>query len=219
MKSVYPGNVYGPAIMGFLSGADTNDIMDDAYIEANGSCQPTKSYRWGFSFLLLWISVLLTALWAFGMHVMWLDAYFECHSDRAHRYMGTHRAALDFASAIIKDMGNEAPPENASEKELVTHRKKALNGGEIPRLYPTSSHGDAIADPVRTRAGALHDWLDRRRWGRVLRRYKWPLIVFVAFGVALFIFLTTWTFGRWSCVIYRCRPQLNTARAKGLAKA
>jgi hypothetical protein len=52
---------------------------------------------------------------------------------------------LDFATAIIKDMGDEIPPENISEEELVRRRTKALNVGKIPSLSSTSarSNGDS----------------------------------------------------------------------------
>ncbi len=94
---------------------------------------------------------------------MWLDAYLASHYDRARRSMGTHRAALDFASAMIKDMGDEVPPENASEKELVLRRRKALNGGKVPRLNPAHANGSGIVEKQRTRAAELHEWLERRR--------------------------------------------------------
>jgi hypothetical protein len=166
----------------FTSGSNTNDSYDAAYLEANGSCQSINSYRWGFSFLFLFISILLTVLWAIGMHIMWLDAYFGSHYDRKHRSMGTHRAALDFASAIIKDMGDEIPPEHISEREIMLRRRKALNGGRVPQLDPASFSGDDNNARLQTRAEELRDWLNRRWWGRILRRFGWILIL-LTFGV------------------------------------
>ena len=139
-----------------------NETFDTTYIQENGSCQSTNTYRWGFSFLLLWISMLLTAIWTLGMHILWLDAYFGSHYDCIHRTMGTHRAVLDFASAMIKDMGSEAPPEHLSEEQLIRRRKKALNGGKIPCLN-ISRHDDSRGP--QTRSKALADRVKRRRWG------------------------------------------------------
>jgi hypothetical protein len=102
--------------------------LDAAYVEENGSCQSTNTYRWGLFFLLLFLAVLLTAPWALGMQVIWLDAYFESHYDRANRCMGIYRAAIDFASALVKDMGDEVPTESVSGKELILPKRKALNG-------------------------------------------------------------------------------------------
>jgi hypothetical protein len=85
------------------------------------------------------------------MHTKWLDAYFESHDDRANRSMWIHRAALDFASPIIKDMGTEVPSEDVSEKGLLLRRRKALNGGKVPRLNRFAANGyDDIQQP-RTR--------------------------------------------------------------------
>jgi hypothetical protein len=83
----------------------------------------------------------LTVLWVLEMHIMWLDAYFESHYDRANQSMGIHRAALGFASAIIKEMGNEVPSEHVSEKGLLLRRRKALNGGKVPRLNRFAADG------------------------------------------------------------------------------
>jgi hypothetical protein len=121
------------------------------------------------------------------MHFMWLDAHLASHYDRARRSMGTHRAALDFASAIIKDMGGEVPPENASEKELVLRRRKALNGRKVPRRNLANANGSGIVEQQRTRAEKLREWLKRRRRGRVLSTYKWPLIMSVALGAVFAI--------------------------------
>jgi hypothetical protein len=76
----------------------------------------------------------LTVLWALEMHIMWLDSYFESHYDHANQSMAIHRATLDFASTIIKEMGNEVPSKDVSEKGLLLWRRKALNGGKVPRL-------------------------------------------------------------------------------------
>jgi hypothetical protein len=83
---------------------------------------------------------------------MWLDAYFESHYDRANRSMGIHRAALDFASAVIRDMGDEVPSEDISEKELLLWRRKALNGGKVPRLNFFAANGHNDIQQPRTRA-------------------------------------------------------------------
>jgi hypothetical protein len=146
----------------FTTQRNGNKTFDTMYIQENGSCQSTNTYRWGFSFLLLWISMLLTAIWTLGMHILWLGAYFGSHYDCAHRSTGTHGAALDFASAMIKDMGGEAPPEHLSEEELIRRRKKALNGGKIPRLNISP---DDNGEEPQTRTKALGNMLKRRRWG------------------------------------------------------
>ncbi len=158
----------------------------------------TNNHRLRFPFLFLFIVVLLTIFWAIGMHIRWL---------RLHRSMGTHRAAPDFASAIIKDTGHEPPSPNVSEKELVLRRGKALNGGKDPRLDPRGLDGDYDSGPLRTRAEELREYLNRRTWGRILRKCKWPLITITALSVAVAIAMVPlFTAGRPDCSIFGCRP-------------
>lgn len=107
-----------------------NKTYDATYIQANGSCEPRPTYRWGFSFLLLFVTVLLTTIWTIGMYIMWLDAYLYSRFDRAHRDMGTHRAALDFAAAMRKDIGEDTT-EDLSNSELKKRVKKGLNGWRV----------------------------------------------------------------------------------------
>jgi hypothetical protein len=61
---------------------------------------------------------------------MWLDAYSQSRYDRAPRSMGTRRAALGFVATMIKDIGDEALPDDASKNELIHRRRKAMNGGK-----------------------------------------------------------------------------------------
>lgn len=152
-------------------------------MEENGSCQSTNTYGWGFYFLLLFLAVLLTALWALGMRVLWLDEYFESHYDCANRYMGIHRAAIDFASALVKDMGDELPTESVSEKELILRKTKALNGGKIPRLDAFSANGHENTGEPSSWAAEFRDWLKRRWWGRAPIKFKWQLIILLGTAV------------------------------------
>lgn len=87
--------------------------------------------------------------------------------------MGTHRAALDFAAAIMKDMGDQVPSESLSEREIVRRRRKAVNGGMIPRLDPTGASREPGV--MRTRDTALGDWL----YGREMRYCDQKKSVFV----------------------------------------
>lgn len=158
--------------------AYNNETFDTSAIDANGSCQQASgqpTYKWGFSFLLLFTTCLLTFVWAMGMYAIWLDAYFHSRFDSAHHNMGNLRAALDFAAAIRKDMGEEAS-EELSNRQLEQHVKRALHGGRI---------GYDVLDPEKvplTRAQELAIWLDRRDWGRGLKRRR---VRFFSIGVVL----------------------------------
>jgi hypothetical protein len=87
---------------------NSNDKYDINYMQANGTCQQFNTYQWGFSFLLLFVLMLFTAVWALGTYVLWMDAYLNSRFDRASRDMGTLRAVLDYAATIKKDLGTAA---------------------------------------------------------------------------------------------------------------
>ncbi len=89
--------------------------------------------------------------------------------------MGNLRAALDFAAAIRKDMGEEAL-EELSNRQLEKRVKRALHGGRI--RYD-------MLDPEKvplTRAQELAIWLDRRAWGRLVKKRK---VWFLSIGIVL----------------------------------
>ncbi|KAL9105657.1 MAG: hypothetical protein Q9227_009206 [Pyrenula ochraceoflavens] len=85
-----------------------NQTYSYNYVKLNGICNQESTYKWGFSFLLLFIFAIIQTIWVIGMYVLWLDAHLASRFVRAGRDMGTHRAALDFSKAMRKDMGEEA---------------------------------------------------------------------------------------------------------------
>jgi hypothetical protein len=97
--------------------SNSNDKYDINYIQANGACQQLSTYQWGFSFLLLFVLMLFTAIWALGTYVLWMDAYLNSRFDRASRGMGTLRAVLDYAATIKRDLGTAAA-DNVGDRKL-----------------------------------------------------------------------------------------------------
>ena len=85
--------------------SNSNATYDVAKIQAEGTCQQLETYQWGFSFLLLFVVMLFTAVWALGSYALWMDAYLNSRLERSPRDMGTLRAILDYAAAIEKDLG------------------------------------------------------------------------------------------------------------------
>ncbi|OJD29615.1 uncharacterized protein BKCO1_7600019 [Diplodia corticola] len=95
--SVRPGYSYG------------DEFYPNAYCEEFGFCKPVNDvYRWGFSYLLLFVIVVLTYVWA-GVLVA-LHAYTRRNSRlaQAGRGLGLYRAVLDLAKAIREELGEEA---------------------------------------------------------------------------------------------------------------
>ena len=110
--------------------AGANETYNLSYIQDNGSCQPSKTYKWGFSYLSLFIVVLLSSIWAIGTYTLWLDAYYNSRIDYTKRSMSMQRAILEISTAMKKDMGEDAT-ENVSDQELKQMLQRGLHGNKI----------------------------------------------------------------------------------------
>lgn len=110
--------------------SNVNETYNLSYIQDNGSCQPSKTYKWGFSFLLLFIVVLSSSIWAIGTYTLWLDAYYNSRIDYTKRSMSMQRAVLEISTAMKKDMGEDAT-ENISDQELKQMLQRGLHGNKI----------------------------------------------------------------------------------------
>lgn len=109
-------------------------VADDVYsktdLEKRSSCDDWKTYQWGFSFLQLFIFMVITAFWAIGMYGMWMDTYWNSRLDRSPRVMGFFRGVMDASNAMRKDMG-EDPTAEASESEIKAMVARGGNGGQM----------------------------------------------------------------------------------------
>jgi hypothetical protein len=183
-----------------------NRTYDIPYIRDNGRCQQQNTYQWGFSFLLLFIALLLSALWALGMWAMWLDSYYNSQIDAAGgRDMGSWRAVMDLAEAIAASLNSDgirgqdpaanifAGTKDVGDREIRRRIRRESKRGEIGYVdlaWPNKA--------VITRSVQLRMWLQGRRWGRWFLRWRgWVIaatIVVVLIGV---VFPTSNLVGRW----------------------
>jgi hypothetical protein len=173
-----------------------NRTYDIPYIRNNGHCQPQNTYQWGFSFLLLFIALLLSALWALGMWAMWLDAYYNSKIDAVgRRDMGSWRAVMDLAEAIAASLNSDAVRGQDPVANIFAGTKE-LGDGEIRRRIRRESKRGVIGyvnlvwpdKATITRSVQLRMWLERRRWGRWLLRWRrWviaaTIVVMLLIGV------------------------------------
>lgn len=94
-----------------------DDFYSEDTVKSRCSCDPLSTYNWGFSFLQLFIFLVLSAAWGFGMYILWMDSYLNCRLDRTKRSMGFERGILVYGAAMGKDMGPD-PLDTASNEEL-----------------------------------------------------------------------------------------------------
>ena len=161
----------------FTNGQYTYDLAD---LNARGRCQQEGiTYKWGFSFLVLFSFTVMFLVWCIGMYVIWLDAFLYSRFDRVGRSMGLQRAVLDLAYCMHKDV-DEAGRDMLSNGDLQSTIRRDLRGGRItyemldPKLLPLSR-----AEELRMRRA---DWrqqsrkTDKKEW---LKRHRWSLAFFV----------------------------------------
>ncbi|KIW39208.1 uncharacterized protein PV06_09002 [Exophiala oligosperma] len=153
----------------FSDGEYSYDLED---LNLNGKCQQLDtSYKWGFSFLVLFNVIMTFTVWCLGMYILWLDAWLNSRFDRAGRTMGLHRAVLDLAACMNQDV-DEGGREMMSNGELHDKIRKGLNGGQI-----TYEMLDEKWLPVSRRAVLDLWWLDKKQeWPgkREKMRRFWP---------------------------------------------
>ena len=107
------------------------EVYNLSYVLAEGQCLPLMTHNWGFSFLGLFIVMVLTAVWSLGMYLMWMDAYLNSRFSRADRDLGTYRASWDFADAMRRDMGDRPVTEAMSNRQVRTRVRQARNGNRV----------------------------------------------------------------------------------------
>ncbi|KAF2869436.1 hypothetical protein BDV95DRAFT_99821 [Massariosphaeria phaeospora] len=138
------------------------------YIEQFGTCQSTKNYQWGFSFIQLFLMVLLLLFWTIGIYFMWLSAYYNMRARGRDAVAREYKAIVDLAGAMHKGL-----PTDRQDLQILTEKEiKALvkesNGGRISYVSP-------ISDGAFSHRKRFIAWLREDKW--------WRLIVVVSVGL------------------------------------
>jgi hypothetical protein len=101
-----------------LNSVNDTQIFSIDQILQNGLCQPQKEYKWGFSGLLLFWTVLMTTIWGMGMWTMYLDALFHSKLVKHGRSMGRYRAATDFVEVLQQGLSHLESTKSVSDASL-----------------------------------------------------------------------------------------------------
>lgn len=159
--------------------ADSGTDYSLELMNMRGRCQQPSQvrYKWGFSFLLLYVFLLTWLIWTIVMYVLFLDSY--CHSrlNAAKRQMGLRRAILDLSVAMQKHLKLDDTLMHADSQV-----SSLVEGTQI-------SYQNIMLDtlpPPRIQNAKFLPWI---------RREKWWLTAFCVFS----LFLTmSWTVKRFA---------------------
>ncbi|PVI05304.1 hypothetical protein DM02DRAFT_668505 [Periconia macrospinosa] len=116
------------------------DTYNFTYIDTSGTCQATKSYRWGFSFLLLYITFCLLLVWSLAMLTTWFYAKIVLTKHEFVHISGEVRAVFELAESMQDQLGSALSTglsqRHTSETELSHRINKQLQGGSISYTSP-----------------------------------------------------------------------------------
>ena len=133
-----------------ISGGSYNGTINSTYLQNKGICSPGKSYQWGFSGILLLLTIVITTVWAIGMWVVWIHAHYQSNLDFQGRNMGLYRAVMDIAKIVEGELDQSTDTDILSEQELHC----SLKAG---KRTLTISYKDLVAE----KAPYKRDWRPR----------------------------------------------------------
>jgi hypothetical protein len=140
----------------FLSG---NVSYDLDYLSKHGTCQPSGTYQWGFSFLLLFIFLVALFIWTIGIYVFWTWAHFSLRVHEIPEVPGEYKAIVELAAAMERefDKGGQGTS-SLSEHQIAQKIRRDLNGGRM------THDGSATPQYKHRFPVALKRWLWREKW-------------------------------------------------------
>lgn len=158
--------------------SDSNTEYNEEDLNAHGSCitQNDVKYRWGFSYILLYVFILVLIVWIAGMYILYLNSYLHSRLDRTQRSMGTERAALDLSAAMQKKLTAEHAElySNSRLNQLV--RNNVITYKDLP-LEPS----------LATRWTLVQIWWRDFRVKPWMKSEKWWLMALVVFFTLLIL--------------------------------
>lgn len=101
-----------------------SQLLTRDYILKNGSCKPSETYQWGFSYIFLFMISIFNFVWSCIMVGIWIDTCRNSRMYKSGRRPGLLRAILDISGAMKEEIGDDY--ETLEEDEL---RNRLREGG------------------------------------------------------------------------------------------
>lgn len=123
-----------------------NETYSWEYVLDHASCRYSKYYDWGFSFLILFTTSLLLALWSVGTYALWLYVQVQHHKQHGHSDQGPfgiYSSTLTLARALRNDFGDDVLQpwmREADIRDLVRRRRNVgVTGIRDPKTLSTTT--------------------------------------------------------------------------------
>jgi hypothetical protein len=104
-----------------------SDPIHVRWLLSHGSCKPSETYQWGFSYIFLFMVSIFNFVWSCIMIGMWFDTSRASRVYKSGRRPGLLKSILDISDAIREELGEDV--DKLEEENL----RKALNdsGGAL----------------------------------------------------------------------------------------
>jgi len=162
---------------------DSETTYNLTQLNERGSCQQLNHvrYKWGFSFLLLYVFIVALLIWTITIYALYLDSYYHSRLDAAGRYIGLKRAVLDLALAM---------QENLEARDVRLKSDARLSS--LVRGYHIIYRNLVLDDlpPPRCTDSKTYRWVSKERW--------W-LIAFLILTALCAMSWTVWQISRVWC--------------------
>lgn len=108
----------------------TGNFYNQSYILSHGSCKPSETYQWGFSYIFLFMVSIFNFVWTCIMVGMWFDTTRASRMYKSGKRPGLLRSVLDISAVIREELGARA--EHLQEDDL----RKALRDSSGALVVP-----------------------------------------------------------------------------------
>lgn len=96
--------------------ARQGDYYNASYVLSHGSCKPSETYQWGFSYIFLFMVSIFNFIWSCIMVGMWFDTTRGSRMYKAGKRPGLLRSIMDLSAAIREELGDRV--DQMSEEEI-----------------------------------------------------------------------------------------------------
>ena len=147
-----------------------------------GSCQQQGlvKYKWGFSFLLLYVFVITFLVWTIGMWTFYLDSWLHSRLDVSQRQMGVERAVLDLSKAMQSKVDADQVELHSNSQLRTLVKINQLTCSELPLDWH-----------VNTRWNKCRRWWRDFRFKQWAKDEKWWLCAMLFFDIMFALSFTT----------------------------
>ncbi|KAH7132172.1 hypothetical protein B0J11DRAFT_520999 [Dendryphion nanum] len=136
----------------FTNQARQGDVFSVPYILSHGSCNPTDTYQWGFSYIFLFMVSIFNFVWSCIMVGMWFDTTRASRMYKSGRRPGLLRSILDISAAMREELGHDA--EILEESDLRRKLRESNGALIVPKkelkVTRTSTDGGSRRRTWRT---------------------------------------------------------------------